>query len=411
MDPRNAVYVARQPILDQSGKVFGYELLYRGAVNDTACTVAGDLAAARVLSDAVLALGLDTLTGGLNAFINLTKPLLVSDAGTLLPRATAVLELREDIEVDADVVEACARLHRLGYALALDDFVPTSGAAELLPYVKYVKMDVLATPASTLASLAARLTPKGIRLVAEKVETFDAVQEARAWGYTLFQGYFFCRPKTIGASALPGQRLAYLNLLSALNEPELTVTTLEDLIKHDVSLCYRVLRCINSAAFGLRHEIRSIRQALLFVGIDQIRKWASVWSLAGLNSGAPEAVTVALVRARTCELLGAAGGNDTAASELFLLGLCSLFDVMLGRPMEEALHGLPLSPTVRNALLGQPTEARAVLDVVVAYERGKWAEAAAGAEAAGIPAPVMPAAYGDALRWARELSRTAMSAA
>jgi EAL and modified HD-GYP domain-containing signal transduction protein len=410
MDPRNTVYVARQPILDQNGKVFGYELLYRGAVHETACTLEGDLAAARVLSDSVLALGLDTLTGGLQAFVNLTRPLLLNDAGTLLPKATSVLELREDIEVDAEVVDACARLHREGYSLALDDFDPQSAAAELLPYVKYVKVDVLATPADALATIAGRLTPKGIRLVAEKVETFDVAKEARTWGYTLFQGYFFCKPKTIGTSSLPSSRLAYLNLLSGLNARDLSVSELEDLVKHDVSLCYRVLRCINSAAYGLRQEIHSIRQALLFLGTDQIRKWASVWAIAGLNSSTPETVTVSLVRARTCELIGAKTTNESTSSEYFLLGLCSLLDAMLNRPMAEALADLPISPMLRDALVGQPNRARTVLDIVLSYERGEWDEATTAAESAGIAPDLIPSAYGDALRWARELSR-AVSAA
>jgi EAL and modified HD-GYP domain-containing signal transduction protein len=408
MDPRNSVYVARQPILDQAGKVFGYELLYRGAVHDTACTAEGDLAAARVLSDSLLALGLDTLTGGLQAFVNLTRPLLLNGAGTLLPKATTVLELREDIEVDAEVVEACARLHREGYSLALDDFDPQSKAAELIPYVKFVKVDVLAMPASTLAAIGGRLGPKGVRLVAEKVESFEVAKEARTWGYSLFQGYFFCRPKTIGTAALPSNRLAYLSLLAGLNERDLTVTELEDLVKHDVSLCYRVLRCINSAAYALRHEIRSIRQALLFLGLDQIRKWASVWALAGLNSATPETVTVSLVRARTCELIGGAMMKDSTSSEYFLLGLCSLLDAMLNKPMADALADLPLSPTLRDALLGQPNRARTVLDIVLSYERGEWDEAMSAAEIAGIGAAVIPAAYGDALRWARELSRHAI---
>jgi len=318
--------------------------------------------------------------------------------------------VREDVPIDGAVLEACRRLHGLGYALALDDFTADSDAEALLPFAKFVKVDVLSTPIDAWARLARRLLSGGVRLIAEKAETADVVQTAGAAGYTLFQGYFFCKPRTFSAAAVPGRRLAYLNLLAALSRPDLTVSQLENLVKHDVSLSYRVLRCINSAAFGLRQEIRSIRQALVMLGTDRIRKWASVWSLAGLNSGTPETVTVALLRARCCELVGEALSGAEAGSEFFLLGLCSLLDAMLDRPMANALSDMPLPAPIRDALLGASNAARSVLDLVVAYERGAWDEAEGAATAAGLPAAALPAAYADGLRWARELSQTSLAA-
>src|SRR5580765_8112573 len=157
LDSRNTVCVARQPILDLAGRVYGYELLYRGSADATSCTTEGDIAGARVLSDAVLALGLDVLTNGRLAFINFTRSLLLNGAGTLLPPTSMVVELREDIEVDQEIVEACRSLHARGFALALDDFVPGSSAESLIPFVSFVKVDVLAIPPDERKKLAARL--------------------------------------------------------------------------------------------------------------------------------------------------------------------------------------------------------------------------------------------------------------
>src|SRR5437773_496824 len=235
LDSRNTVCVARQPILDLAGRVYGYELLYRGTADATDCTAEGDLAGARVLSDAVLALGLDVLTSGRPAFINFTRSLLLSGAGTLLPPTSMVIELREDIVVDESVVEACRRLHGRGFAIALDDFVQGSAAEALLPFASFVKVDVLQTPARERRRLAARLSPNGVRLIAEKVETVEIAEEARAIGYRLFQGFYFCRPKTFAATAMPARRMAYVGLLGALNRDDLSVDELEDLVKHDVS--------------------------------------------------------------------------------------------------------------------------------------------------------------------------------
>ena len=204
-----------------------------------------------------------------------------------------------------------------------------------------------------------------------------------------------------------------MQLLSALNRPRLSLSEIEELIKHDVSLSYRVLRCINSAAYGLRREIRSIKEALVLLGVEPIRSWASVWCVAGLNSsGTFELATTALVRARCCELLGEHLTEADEAPELFLIGLCSLLDAMLGRPLEEAIADLPLSSAARSAVLGgERNTARCVLDAVVAYENGLWDEAALASHGAGVTPALLADAYAGALRWAREFSRVVAMAA
>lgn len=404
-DSRQAITVARQPILDRKGQVIAHELLYRHTPDATACTDRGDSVGARTLNDAVLSVGLDALTCGLPAFINLTHQLLLGGAGTLLPRDIAVLELREDIPVDDEVVQVCRRLHADGYALALDDFVAGSAAEALVPWVRYIKVDVLETPEAGWSAIAKRFTDKQVKLVAEKVETMDVADATRAAGYHYFQGYFFCRPRTFAATHMPARRLAYVQLLAALNKPNLSFDELENLVKHDVSLSYRVMRSANSAAFAVHREITSIRTALVLLGLDQIRKWASVWAMAGLSGGeAPGAVSLALVRARGCERIGELiTGSDTGG--LFLLGLCSLLDVILRQSMEVALTDMPLPTPIREALLGAQNSSRVALDAIIAYERGEWDTAGELIEKLGLGPSALPGIYADAVRWARTLSQ------
>ena len=410
-DRRDTIYIARQPILHSSGRVFGYELLYRASEEDVACTTAGDAAGARVLTDAVLNLGLDVLTDGQTAFVNLTRRLLLDQAATLLPKGSAVFELLEDIRVDDEVVDTCRTLFANGYTFALDDFVQGSEAETLLPYVKFVKVDVLSTSAADRAEMARRFLPQGLRLIAEKVETATMAAEVRAEGYDLVQGYFFCKPSTFVAPSLPSRRLVYLQLLGALNQPNVTTDALEDLIKHDASLSFRILRSVNSAAFAQTQEIRSIRQAIVLLGLQRIRQWASVWSMAGLNSGGTAVTaTVAILRARCCELLADTLGGANG-SEFFMLGLCSLLDAMLGRRMATLLEDLPLSAPICAALLGEANVERSVLDAVIAYEQGDWSGAMAAARTAGVSPLRLPDAYAESLQWARELSRTSSPAA
>jgi EAL and modified HD-GYP domain-containing signal transduction protein len=411
VDPREGAYVARQPILDVSGQVFGYELLYRAGADALSCQDPNDVAAARASSDAVLTLGLDTLTAGRKAFMNVTRHMLLNDLVTVLAPETIVVEVLEDVGVDDAIIGACRRLRERGYTLALDDFTLQTGAAALLPFARFVKVDVLATTLEERRRIESMI-PTGVKLVAEKVETAEVFDQARGVGYTLFQGYYFCRPMTFSGGALSARRLAYARLLAALNQPGVSVNSVEDLIKHDASLTYRVLRCLNSAAFGIRREIQSIRQDLVLLGLDQVRKWASVWALAGLNGGpTSELVTIAILRARSCEIVASEALGPDHASEFFLLGLCSLLDAMLGQQMNTALADLPISDPVRKALLGEQNRPRAVLDAVIAHERGQWDEAARIAGTLSIKAERLPTAYADSLKWARELTRMAALAA
>ena len=408
VDAPETVFVSRQPILDATGKVFGYELLHRETTTTApAGGEAAEAAGARGLTDVVLGLGLDTLAEGKPAFLNFTRELLVGQAATLLPAAKTVIQLRRGLQVDEAVVTACRELHDASYRLALD-FISDPESERLLPFVKFLKIDVRSMSTAAAATLVKRFSVGNAKVIAEKVESAEAFKEAKGAGFSLFQGYYFCRPITCRATALPQRKLAYLQLLAALRQPNVGVREIEEIVKHDMSLSYRVLRCVNSAAFGLRSEVTSIRQALVMIGIAPIRKWVSVWSIAGLTSGGTsELATVSLLRARCCELLGEKLGGRVADSEMFLLGLCSLLDAILDKPLAEAIADLPLPSDVRAALLGDDNVPRQILDVVIAYENGQWDEALEKAKVLGLTEDSPATVYSDALKWARELSRAA----
>lgn len=398
-------FVARQPILDGAGRLFAYELLYRSAADDLECMLDDDQASANVLTDGLLAFGLKTLANGHPLFINLTRQWLVADVALLLPMPYVVLELTERIPADDDTLAACRRLRAAGYALALDDFEEGSAAEAFMPFASYVKVDVLATPPRQVTALARRFKPRGVRLIAEKVETKAMAESAAAVGYKLFQGHYFAKPTTFSTKVVPPQRKVYLNLLGAINAPDITIDALETLVKRDPALSHRVLRCLQSASWGLRRDVSSIREALILLGIEPVRRWASVWAVAGLSSGKPsEVVSMALIRARMCEQVSVARWGHAEGGAHYLLGLCSLLDVLLDQSIAVAIEDLPLQPAIREALQGVPGRARSLLDCVIAYEQGDWLRALDAAAAAGIDMVSVADAYGDALSWAQPLA-------
>jgi len=384
-----------------------YELLFRRTQTVQTCDVSPDDACARVIVDAVLALGLDTLTGGRRAFVNMSREMLLHGAPTLLPRDQVVIELLEEVRGDPEVIEACTGLKKAGYAIALDDFVYTEDVAPLVALADYIKVDFLATNTpEARAALVHTLRPARPKLLAEKVETPQEFEQAVKEGFTYFQGYFFGRPAVRSVKRIAARRVAYATLLVQLSKPDISVSELENVIKQDVSLSYRVLRALNSAATPLRVEISSIRQAIILLGRDTIRRWASLWVIASMNESAhPELVASSIIRARCCEMVDAHSRLDPGTG--FLLGMCSLLDVILTQPMEEVLAQLPLETDIRAALLGEQNDRRALLDCVIAYERGQWDLFDALAAKAGTNAGVLRTAYHEALRWTRDLAAAA----
>lgn len=398
------VFIARQPILDRAGRVCAYELLFRASATASAAGQVSAQASASVFSDAVLAFGLDAITHGRPAYINVTRELLLKGIPAGLPPGRVVIELLETIEADDDVLAACVDLRRAGYQIALDDFTLTDRTAGLVPLADIIKVDFRgAGDRAAREQIAAAGRAHGLVLLAEKVETLDEFDAAAAEGFNYFQGYFFGRPVTQVATPVPAHQIGYFRMLRALQDPDLSLQKLETLVKHDASLCFRVLRAVNSAACGQTTHVESIRQALVLIGADAVRRWVSLWVLAGLNERAhPEIVDMASVRARCCEILAAQRSGPDLAPAGFLMGMCSLLDAILARPMDTLLEQLPLPPNIQAALRGEDTDLRRLLDCVIAYERGQWERCLALAARVGIRPAALPAAHREAMRWSTE---------
>jgi c-di-GMP-related signal transduction protein len=388
-------FVARQPIFDRKLGVFAYELLFRSGPD--ACFPAGtdiDYASSRTVSDGLTLMGLDTLARGKRAFLNVSRKILVNDLAMAMPKNRVVVELLETIEPDDEVLAACRRLKQAGYLLALDDFVERPHDEALVALADFIKVDFRATTPASRDQLARKLVVRGIKMLAEKVETREEVTAALPAGYTFFQGYFFSRPTIVAARDIPGFRLNYLRLLQELSEPEISIQRLDDIIKQEMSIAYRVLRYVNSAGFGSRKRFDSIRQAIVYMGLDLVRKWTSVWALAGLGQDKPlELVVGSVIRGLCCELLGPKLGLPNRTQELFLLGTFSMIDAIMDRSMDEVLSKIALPPDVRSALTPGDGPLRAVLDVTVAFERGDWNACACRAAALGIAEDDVASAY------------------
>jgi len=394
---------ARQPIFDAHERVFGYELLFRSGFENCFTGTNGDLATSRVL-DALMLENLETLWHRERAFINFTSNALLNGLATLLPPRTLTVEILENVKPDPPVVAACLKLRKLGYQIALDDVTSLGRQEAFLDLANFVKVDFSLTDDKRQREIAHRLRQRNVKLMAEKVQTSEQFKQAASWGYHYFQGFFFCEPQVISAREIPAFKVSYLQLLQAVYRSALDFREIERTLRQDVALSYRLLRYLNSPLFGFRAEIRSLRQAISLLGEQCLRRWVVLLSTMMLASDKPEELLVtSLTRARFCELLSArlAGRDDVA--DFFLVGLFSLIDTMLDRPMEEVLQGIDLASEIKVALLGGHNLHRQIYQCVLALEQADWKTLAERSGNLGLNDQFVARCYLQAIEWANEV--------
>src|SRR5215213_7122786 len=366
------VFVARQPIFDPRLEVAAYELLFRGSNSlDRALISDNDEATSTVVINAFTELGLDTVVGSHRAWVNVSRDFVMQSMALALPRDRVVLELLEDQTVDADLLAALDVLRLGGYQVALDDFIWSDEREPLLSHVDIVKVEVLGRPHEDVASDVERLLPYNLKLLAEKLETREDYERCAALGFELFQGYFFCKPETLSARGVAPNRLAMLQLVAALQDPNIQFADLETLIARDVALSYRLLRYINSAFFGLRREVDSIGRALTLLGLENVKRWSTLTIFAGIDEKPREVIVTGLTRARFCELAGERFGEGQP-DRLFTLGLFSVIDALMDAPMADVLAKIPFPAEMTDALVKRTGTKGELLEAALASERGDF---------------------------------------
>jgi len=372
--------IARQPIFDTNLRIYGYELLYRSnAINASMAINAftpcdPDQATSSVLTNSMFLFGMEKLTQGKLAFVNFSRRLLISDVMTFLPNRDIAVEILETVEPDALTLAACEKLKANGYKIVLDDFVYHPRMDPLIDIADIIKIDFLMSDSSYCEAITKQFRRnKKLIFLAEKVETYEQYCLALSWGYTLFQGYFFCKPVVVDTHDIQGNKLVYFKLLKELNNPKAGIKRLEEIIHRDISLSYKILKYVNSVGFGLKAKISSIKQAVAMMGNEKLSKFVTLVLLKGIGEDKPsELIVTSIIRGRFAELVAESLGIKDQISDAFLTGLFSLMDALLDKPMDKILAELPLNDNVSGALQRKPSRMTFILETVIAYEQGNW---------------------------------------
>jgi c-di-GMP-related signal transduction protein len=407
------LFVGRQPILDRSLQTYGYELLFRSNEANHCDAKDADAATSAVISNTFLSVGAGRILGDCKAFVNLPQRLLADEMAEVLPPETVIIEILEDVVPDDEVLRACRKLKKAGYRLALDDFVRGPQSGPLVKLADFIKVDFRNTPQCERRALAADYGGKGgIHMLAEKVESQAEYEEARAMGYSYFQGYFFARPQVISAAEVPATKVNQLRVLRELQHADLDFGRLEELVRRDLSLAPKVLRYVYSAAFALAERTSSIMQALVILGEQNSRKLIALAIMAGMvSSHPPELMWTSLTRARLCEGIARRSGLVGRESDCFLMGLFSLLDAMIGRPLADLFQelGMPAEAigAVTGASLPHPSFGTntfgGLFALCLACESGDMSRIQAHSRELGLPLDAVSALSVDAITWSEAL--------
>lgn len=394
------VFIARQPIFDKKLNVIAYELLYRNGNNNYYDFPNGDKATTELISNSLLTIGLDIITNGKKGFINFTENLLQNETALLLPKNKICIEILENVYPSKDIINACIKLKKLGYILALDDFVLKPQYLPFLDLVDIIKVDFKISSVKERKNIINIIGSNKIKFLAEKVETQEEFHEALDSGYSYFQGYFFSKPAVLSAQDVPPMKLNQIRMLKELNQPDIDFNEIENIIKMDVSLSYKLLKFINSADLGLKTEIHSIKHALVILGKEEIIKWISLIALKNLGADCPEELMInSVIRAKFAESIALSTDLKDRASDAFLMGLFSNIDALMNRPLSEILKDIALPEDIKEALLGTHNKFRQIYDLLIAYEHGNWVKSKCYAAMVFPHGSNIPEMYIKSLKW------------
>jgi EAL and modified HD-GYP domain-containing signal transduction protein len=398
-----SIFLARQPIFDRALNVFAYELLFRSGHSNVAGVTDGNSASSQVMINAFLEIGIDAISGGRTCFVNLTRDFIVGQLPLPFPPSIFVIEILEDIEVDEELLTSIKSFSAKGFTVALDDYVFEKDKAPLFDLIDIVKIDIMECDRRLLAENVKQLKSHKLRLLAEKVATQEEFELCKSLGFDYFQGYFTSEPIVIEGVDFKPSRVALLEVLTMLEDPNCNIDILEKLISRDVSLSYKILRIINSPYFGFRREITSIKQAVVALGLKPIRDWFVIIALTKIDDKPNELILMTIQRAAMMKSLSKDFQVD--ADIAFTTGLFSLIDAIMGQSMSTVLHSLPLSNDITCALLTGEGSLGKLLNAVILHERGQWEELEELENSLGRSIQ-FSAHYLEAMNWANGLVQT-----
>lgn len=399
------IFVARQPIFDRDKKLYAYELLYRDGLKNSFNELIDDnQATGAVLENSFFSIGFKELTEGSRAFVNFNGDLIQRSIPEMFDQKILVIEILEDVVPNADLIRKCIELKKKGYTIALDDYIATYKYKSLVKLADIIKVDFMESTIEERIKIAKMFKKENKILLAEKVETYEDFNLAYDIGYDLFQGYFFSKPLVMKGKQLRGLSINYFRLAEAIREDEPDYNVIAGIIESDIVLAYKLLKIVNRFVIS-DNEIRSIKHALVMLGLREVERWVALLMIQGLNKNKPsEVFKMALFRSKFGEILAEKVGKAERKTEIAMMGMFSLIDTILDRPLKVVLDEIPIARDIKDAMLGIDNEFRDLYLLIVNYEKGSWDQMEEYGRKCNIDSAKLPGYYIEAIEWTDKLT-------
>ncbi|MFT5814711.1 MAG: EAL and modified HD-GYP domain-containing signal transduction protein [Psychroserpens sp.] len=397
-------YAARQPILDIDKNLFAYELLFRDSIINVFPDIDSDEATTKMMDASNFSLGISVFTGNKPAFINFTLETLLKGYPEILTTDELVVEILETVKPSKKLLLICKDLHQKGYTIALDDYIHQSVWQHFYPFIHIIKIDWQDTTLDTIKEVKIAITDfPHIKLLAEKVETYEEYNQALALGFELFQGFFFAKPEMIKTKSLSPSQVSMAELFYETSKKDIDLDCVTAVFERDVTLSYKLLRYANSAIFKRRSEISTIKQALVTLGSAELKRFLGLIFTANINPEKPaELINSAMARAKFCELMASQVKSPIDNSIAFLTGLLSLIDAIVDEDLESILTKLPLAQEMKDTLLTRESDTAALIILIELIERAEWSKTTTIMEKLGLEKASVLKSYNEAMTWADE---------
>jgi len=399
------MFIARQPIFDRSMKVYGYELLFRLGEDSVSYGGSSSENSTASVLGGLFELGLEKIVGGRRAFINFDYNFLLSDTIELINPNILVIEVLENTKADKKLLNRIYELKKIGYKIALDDFVESVKDFPIVPIADIIKYDIIQTPLDSIVKDVKYVLSENKILLAEKIETEEEFEKAKKMGFHLFQGYFFSKPKIVGGvKTKQTANTIYHRIIGEMHKEEPSFSRLAGIIETDANMAYKVLKLINQRKE--ENENSTIKRALTKIGLNELERWVNVLMLQGLSEKKPsELIRLSLVRSKFGELIASSSNFSSRRYEISLMFLFSVLDAMLDQTMEEALEGVSVSEDIKAVLINQDGPLKPMCEIVHSYEQGNWEEMNRVAKEINLDKGKIFICYLEAIKWASETMR------
>ncbi len=384
-------YIVRQALMDSNQKTFGYEILY--ADSSFAETQTDDSTAANAIENFLSSMNSEKFLSGKVAFLTFTQSLLEKNIPKMFETSKLVIQIEDSLITNPMSHSYITKLKQSGYKIAVIDFEFAPRFFGILDIVDYIKIN-FAREDPSLENLVKIGMSFGKKVIAYNVETAEQYERAKALGCSYFQGSYLAQKTSSTVKKANHLQSNFFLLMIAVTRDEPDIDEIEEIISRDVSLTYSLLKLVNSAYFALRNRARSVKQALVILGLGQLKQWIYLLSFKQDDGAQEELIKLSFLRAMfASELVVLAHDMPISRSEGYLLGMFSTLDKLMDISLDEALEQLPISDEIKNGLLKGEGKAGTLLSLVLSYEKADWRNMSTAAEELGIPSSLIAQKY------------------